>query len=60
MFHTLSRLERMLHKERQGESRVKENFTHGLVDEVNTIKRIRMRIKLFTLIERVSRQGLGN
>jgi prepilin-type N-terminal cleavage/methylation domain-containing protein/prepilin-type processing-associated H-X9-DG protein len=51
MFHTLSRLERMLHKERQGKSRVRENFTHGLVDEVNTIRRNRMRIKLFTLIE---------
>ena len=51
MFHTLSRLERMLHKERQGESRVSEKFMHGLVDEVNPVRRKLLQRKGFTLIE---------
>lgn len=51
MFHTLSRLERMPHKERQGESRMSAKFTHGLVDEVKPIIRNSLRIGGFTLIE---------
>ena len=39
---------RMLHKETQRESRVRENFTHGLVDESNSIL---YRKREFSLIE---------
>ena len=42
---------RMACEERQGESRVSENFMHGLVDEVNPIIRKSLRIRGFTLIE---------
>jgi len=42
---------RMTCDERQGESRVRENFTHGLVDEVSPVRRkLLLRIG-FTLIE---------
>ena len=41
---------RMKREECQGESRVRENFMHGLVGEVKLIRR-----RGFTLIERVPR-----
>ena len=41
---------RMKREECQGESRVRENFMHGLVGEVKLIRR-----RSFTLIERVPR-----
>ena len=44
---------RMLHNETQRESRVRENFTHGLVGEVKPSFR---RKRGFTLIERVPRK----
>ena len=41
---------RMKQEESQGESRVRENFMHGLVGEVKPVRR-----RGFTLIERVPR-----
>jgi len=41
---------RMKREECQGESRVRENFMHGLVGEVKPVRR-----RGFTLIERVPR-----
>ena len=51
MFHTLSRHKRMPHKERQGESRVREIRMHGLVEEVSLKKRNLLRSMGFTLLE---------
>ena len=51
MYHTSSRHKQMLHKERQGESRMRENLTYGLVDEVRLISRKSLRLRCFTLIE---------
>ena len=45
------RSDRMLHEEQLGESRVRENRTHGLVGEVCLIKRNYLRSRRFTLIE---------
>ena len=42
---------RMNGDERQRESRVRENRTHGLVDEVRSMKRNLLRFRDFTLIE---------
>jgi len=42
---------RMACEERQGESRVRENFMHGLVDEVSLNSRNSLRRSGFTLIE---------
>ncbi|OGV49138.1 MAG: hypothetical protein A2017_08100 [Lentisphaerae bacterium GWF2_44_16] len=42
---------RMTYDERQGESRVRENFMHGLVDEVSPVSRKVLRRRGFTLIE---------
>ena len=42
---------RMACEERQGESRVRENFMHGLVDEVSLNSRNSLRHSGFTLIE---------
>ena len=51
MFHTYFSTRRMLHKETQGESRVIEKGTHGLVGEVKPGFRS-SRVGGFTLIER--------
>lgn len=48
MYRACYNMTRMLHKESQGESRVRENRTHGLVDEV---KRDANKRRAFTLIE---------
>ncbi|MBU0478374.1 prepilin-type N-terminal cleavage/methylation domain-containing protein, partial [bacterium] len=48
MFQTYFSTQRMLHKETQGESRVRENRTHGLVYEV---KAWLLNRASFTLIE---------
>ena len=55
MNNSSSELKRMVCEERQGESRVRENFMHGLVDEVSPKSRNSLRHSGFTLIERVSR-----
>jgi len=47
MFHILSRHKRMLHKERQRASCVRENFTHSSVYEVRAIK---PRVKTFIYV----------
>jgi len=41
----------MLNEEEQGESRVRENRTHGLVDEAEPISRNSLMLRGFTLIE---------
>ena len=60
MFQTYFSTKRMLHKETQGESRVRENRMHGLVGEAKRNKCNSFRNKRlsgFTLIERVPREG---
>ena len=51
MNNSSSEHKRMVCEERQGESRVRENFMHGLVDEVNRKSRNLLRRRRFTLIE---------
>jgi len=63
MFQTYFSTKRMLHKEIQGESRVRENRTHGLVGEVKRNKGNTFwgkHLGGFTLIERVPREGWRN
>ena len=56
MSNYLSEHRRMSCKERQEKILVMENFMHGLDDDDgNAITRNQLRIKKFTLIERVSR-----
>ena len=51
MNNSSSEHKRMVCEERQGESRVRENFMHGLVDEVSPKSRNSLRHSGFTLIE---------
>ena len=51
MHRTYSKTKRIPCEEEQGESRVRENRTHGLVDAVNPTIRSSLRIRVFTLIE---------
>ena len=51
MFHTLSRRERMQHKERQEEGSASAKFMHGLVDEVRSMSCKSLRLRCFTLVE---------
>ena len=51
MYRTYSKTKRMLNEEKQGESHVRENRTHGLVDEVSPKSRNSLRRSIFTLIE---------
>ena len=51
MYRIYSKTKRMPNEEEQGESRVRENRTHGLVDEVEPISCNSLMIRGFTLIE---------
>ena len=51
MYRIYSKTKRMLNEEEQGESRVRENRTHGLVDEVRPVSRNSLTLRGFTLIE---------
>ena len=51
MYRIYSKTKRMLNEEEQGESRVRENRTHGLVDEAEPISRNSLMLRGFTLIE---------
>jgi len=51
MYRIYSKTKRMLNEEEQGESRVRENRTHGLVDEAEPISRNSLILRGFTLIE---------
>ena len=53
MSRTCSKTKRIPREEEQGESCVREIRTHSLVDEVNPIIHNSLRIRGFTLIERV-------
>ena len=51
MYRIYSKTRRMPDNEKQGESRVREIRTHGLVDEVSPKSRNSLRHSGFTLIE---------
>jgi prepilin-type N-terminal cleavage/methylation domain-containing protein/prepilin-type processing-associated H-X9-DG protein len=51
MYHPLSRHKQMPREERQGESCVRKNRTHGLVNEGRLIRLNPLRLRGFTLIE---------
>ena len=51
MYRIYSKTKRMLNEEEQGESRVREKRTHGLVDEAEPISRNSLMLRGFTLIE---------
>lgn len=51
MYRIYSKTKRMPTEEKQGESRVRQNRTHGLVDEVKPISRNLLMLRGFTLIE---------
>ena len=51
MYRIYSKTKRMLNEEKQGESRVRENRMHGLVDEVRPKIRNSLRRSGFSLVE---------